>query len=297
MTPVGPERVAFLGLGIMGSRMAANLCRSGFEVVAWNRTPERAQELAEAHGAQVAATPAEASSRAEVTITMVVDGPQVEAVLLGPDGAAEGMAPGHLTIDMSTIAPESARGIASRLQEREIGFIDAPVTGSRPKAEDGTLTIIAGGEEADIERARPLFESMGEVLVHVGPVGHGQTAKLLNNTLAAINTAGVAQAIATARRLGLDPERLLEVVAAGSGNSTALALKGRPMLDHDFDPLFKVEHMLKDVRHCLDTAAQADVPFTLADAAKPLYERAAAAGPEGRDFAAIIEIAEHDAGL
>lgn len=292
-----PERIAFLGLGIMGSRMAANLCRSGFEVVAWNRTPERARELAEAHGAEAAETPAAASAGADATITMVVDGPQVEAVLFGPDGAAGGMGEGHLAIDMSTISPDAARDIGQRLGEQGVAFIDAPVTGSRPKAEDGTLTIIAGGQTADLERARPLFDSMGEVLVHVGPVGHGQAAKLLNNTLAAINAAAVAQAIAVARRLGVDPERLLEVAGAGSGNSTALALKGRPMVDHDFEPLFKLEHMLKDLRHTLDSARRAGAPFGLADAAIPLYERADEAGPEGRDFAAIIEIAERDAGV
>src|SRR5688500_3029022 len=146
-----PEKVAFLGLGIMGSRMAANLSRAGFEVHAWNRTRARAEELAKAHGAVVADTPAAAASEAGLAITMVVDSPEVEAVLFGEDGAAQGLGDGGLAIDMSTIAPSASRVIAERLSERGIGFLDAPVTGSKPKAEDGTLTIMVGGEAVDYE--------------------------------------------------------------------------------------------------------------------------------------------------
>src|SRR5687767_9411145 len=141
-----PEKVAFLGLGIMGSRMAANLCRAGFEVHAWNRTRARAEELAEAHRAVVADTPADAARAAGVVITMVVDAPQVEEVLFGADGAAEGLGEGGVVADMSTIRPTASRAIAERLGERGVAFLDAPVTGSKPKAEDGTLTIMAGGQ-------------------------------------------------------------------------------------------------------------------------------------------------------
>src|SRR5688572_20240294 len=160
-----PERVAFLGLGIMGSRMAANLCRAGFEVHAWNRTRERAEELAAEHGAIVADSPAAAAAAAGIAITMVVDAPQVEEVLFGPDGAAEGLPHGGLAIDMSTIAPSASRAIAGRLGG--VGLLDAPVTGSKPKAADGTLTIMVGGEAEDFDRARPLFEAMGKLVLHV----------------------------------------------------------------------------------------------------------------------------------
>jgi 3-hydroxyisobutyrate dehydrogenase-like beta-hydroxyacid dehydrogenase len=292
-----PERVAFLGLGIMGAPMAGHLCRAGFDVIACNRTRERAEELAEASGARLAATPAEASAEAEVTVTMVVDGPQVEEVLFGEQGAASTMGAGHLAIDMSTIPPATARALAERLAERDVGFLDAPVTGSRPKAEDGTLTIMVGGDEAALERARPLFEAMGDVIVHAGPIGHGQAVKLLNNTVAASNAAALAQAIAAARKLGVDLDALVRVMAAGSGNSTMLGLKAAPMIEHDFEPLFKLEHMLKDVRHLLGAAREAEVEMSVAEAALRLYSEAAASGPEGRDFAAIIEIAERDAGL
>src|SRR6185503_10657279 len=174
------ERVAFLGLGIMGSRMAANHCRAGFEVHAWNRTRARAEELADAHGATVADTPAAAASAADLTITMVVDAPQVEEVLFGSDGAAGGLGEGGLVADMSTIAPTASREIAQRLGERGIAFLDAPVTGSKPKAEDGTLTIMAGGDAGDFDRTRPVFEAMGKLVLHVGPLGHGSMVKLIN---------------------------------------------------------------------------------------------------------------------
>ena len=183
-----PEKVAFLGLGIMGSRMAANLCRAGFEVHAWNRTRARADELADAHGATVADTPAAAAAAAGLVITMVVDSPEVEAVLFGPDGAAEGLGQDGLAVDMSTIAPSASRAIGDRLRDQGVAFLDAPVTGSKPKAEDGTLTIMVGGEAGDYERALPLFEAMGKLVLHVGPQGHGSMVKLINNTTAAVNT-------------------------------------------------------------------------------------------------------------
>jgi 3-hydroxyisobutyrate dehydrogenase len=279
------ERVAFLGLGIMGSRMAANLCRAGFDVTVWNRTRARAEE----HPAKAADTPADAAGAAEAVITMVVDAPEVEAVLFGPDGAAEGMAPETLAIDMSTIAPSASRAIAARLAEKDVRFLDAPVTGSRPKAEEGTLTIMVGGAAEDHERALPLFEAMGELIVHVGPHGHGSMTKLINNTVAATNAAALAESLVLARRSGLDTDALRRVVAAGSGASAMLELKAGPMLEGDFEPLFKLAHMLKDVRHCLAEAEAAGVPLRLAQEVERLYSEAEALGHGEDDFAAVIE--------
>src|SRR5680860_239858 len=183
-------KVAFLGLGIMGAPGSRPSARAGIEVVAWNRTRERAEELAAEHDSvTVADTAADAAGQAAVAISMVPDVPEVEEVLLGEGGAVEGLGEGGLAIDMSTIAPTASRSIAERLQERGISFLDAPVTGSRPKAEDGTLTIMAGGPEDAFERAKPLFDAMGELIVHVGPHGHGSMVKLINNTLAAVNAA------------------------------------------------------------------------------------------------------------
>lgn len=279
------ERVAFLGLGIMGSRMAANLRAAGFHTVVWNRTRARADQM----GDPIADTPHGAAAAADVVITMVVDAPQVEEILFGADGAVEGLREGSLVVDMSTIAPSAVKRIAKRLGEHGVGFVDAPVTGSKPRAEDGTLTIMAGGSTEDFERAKPLFEAMGKLIVHCGPSGHGAMVKLLNNALAAVNAAALAEAFDVAQAYGLDTDRLVEVMSAGSAKSTMLDLKARPMLDRDYDPLFKLEHMLKDVRHCLDEAQALGGSFDLAANAEILYSSAAAAGYGDQDFAAVFE--------
>ncbi len=282
------ERVAFLGLGIMGWPMAANLARAGFELSVWTRDSAKRQRFAAQYGATAAATPAEAASGAGTAISMVPDSPEVEAVLLGPGGAAAGMEQGDLCIDMSTIAPTATRAIAERLAERGIALLDAPVTGSRPKAEDGTLTIMVGGEGNAFERARPLFEAMGELVVHVGPQGHGEMAKLVNNMLAAVNAAALGEGLTLARAAGVDTGRLLEVLAAGAGASTMLDLKAQPMLDGDFEALFKLEHMLKDVRHCLAEARALGLELPLAGVVERLYAEAAENGHAEDDFAAVV---------
>jgi 3-hydroxyisobutyrate dehydrogenase-like beta-hydroxyacid dehydrogenase len=291
------DRVAFLGLGIMGGPMAANLVRAGFHVNVWNRTRERAEEFAAEHAedgrVRVASTPSGAAAAAQVVITMVPDGPQVEEVLFGPGGAAEGLSMVDLAIDMSTIRPTASRELGERLrQERGAGFLDAPVTGSRPKAEDATLTIMVGGEERDFERARPVLEAMGERIVHAGPPGHGSMVKLINNTLAAVNAEALAEALVLAGRAGLDTDALLEVVGAGSGNSTMVELKAKPMLERDLDPLFKLEHMLKDLRHYLAEAGGLGVGTPVAERAEEVYGEAERRGLGDRDFAAVIEVAE-----
>ena len=287
---MAPERIAFLGLGIMGRPMATNLAAAGIEVVAWNRTAERAEQLAaEQAGVSVAASPEEAARAAGAAITMVPDVPEVEAVLLGTGGAADGLGPGGLAIDMSTISPTASRSIGLRLSERGIAFVDAPVTGSRTRAEDATLTIMAGGSHEAFARARPYLEAMGKLVLHVGPQGHGSMVKLINNTMAAANAAALAESIALGRAAGLDLEKTLQVAAAGSGDSAMLALKSGPMLSADYDPLFKLEHMLKDVRHLIDESEALGVEPTLARAAEALYAEAERRGLGERDFAAVAE--------
>ena len=283
--------VGFIGLGIMGSRQAANLARAGFELTVFNRTREPPTKWAAEHGGTVAATPREVAS-GEIVITMVVDGPQVEEMLLGDDGAAHGAEPGTLFVDMSTIGPADARRIGSALIERGHRFVDAPVTGSAPKAQDGTLTIMAGGSEEDVRRAMPLFEAMGELIVHVGELGMGQQAKVISNAVAATNCATLAQGLVVGRRTGVDLEALLKVMGAGAADSTMLKLKGRPMLEHDFTPLFKLEHMLKDMVLCLQEAREAGVGFPSAALAGELYAAGAGRGLGEQDFAAVLEVVE-----
>jgi 3-hydroxyisobutyrate dehydrogenase len=286
------EAVGFIGLGIMGSRQAASLRRAGFELTVFNRTRERADAWADEHGGHVADTPREVAERSDVVITMVVDGAQVEDLLLGDDGAVHGARPGTLFIDMSTIGPADARRIGGALEEQGHRFIDAPVTGSAPKAQDGTLTIMAGGSDEDMQRAQPLLGAMGELIVHVGPVGTGQQVKVLSNAVSAVNCATLAQALAVGRRADVNLEALLDVMGAGSANSTMLQLKGKPMLEHDFSPLFKLDHMLKDVRLCLEEARQAGAAFPAAALAGELYAAGAGRGLGEQDFAAVLEVVE-----
>jgi 3-hydroxyisobutyrate dehydrogenase-like beta-hydroxyacid dehydrogenase len=290
-------RVGFIGLGIMGSRMAANLRRAGHDLTVYNRTRATAEAWAAEHGATVAATPAEAGAAADGGITMVVDGDQVREVLLGPGGVAEGAAPGTLCVDMSTIAPSQTRAIGSALAERGLSLLDAPVTGSAPRAEDGTLTIMAGGEPEDFERAQPLLEAMGELVLHVGPLGQGEMLKLVNNAVAAANAATLAQALVVAKATGVDLKALVAVMGAGSGGSTMLTLKAGPMLEHDYTTLFKLEHMLKDVRLCLEEGQTAGVPFPVAAATREALNAAMGRGHGDDDFAAVLEAFEGLAGV
>ncbi len=276
----------------MGSRQAASLRREGFELTVFNRTRERAEAWAGEHGGHVAASPREVAERGDVVITMVVDGDQVEQMLLGEDGAVEGAAPGTLFVDMSTIGPVDARRIGDAVKARGHGFVDAPVTGSAPKAEDGTLTIMAGGSDEDMQRAMPLLEAMGEIIVHVGEVGTGQQVKVLSNAVSAVNCATLAQALVVGRRAGVDLDALLEVMGGGSANSTMLQLKGQPMLTHDFEPLFKLDHMLKDVLLCLEEARAAGAAFPFAALAGELYAAGSGQGLGDRDFAAVLEVVE-----
>ncbi|HEV2060743.1 MAG TPA: NAD(P)-dependent oxidoreductase [Solirubrobacteraceae bacterium] len=291
-----PRRIGFVGLGIMGSRMAANLARAGHELTVFNRTRATADAWATEHGGTVAASPAEVGTASEVVISMVVDGDQVREALLGEQGVAHGAQPGTLCVDMSTIAPAQTRAIGAELQERGLTLLDAPVTGSSPKAADGTLTIMAGGTAEDFARARPLLEVMGELVVHVGPLGHGEIVKLINNAVAAANAATVGEALLVCQASGVDLDALVTVMGTGSGASAMLDLKAAPMRAHDYATLFKLEHMLKDVRLCIEEAQAAEVPFPAAARARDVLVAAMARGHADDDFAALVEALEAFAG-
>jgi 3-hydroxyisobutyrate dehydrogenase-like beta-hydroxyacid dehydrogenase len=291
------RRIAFLGLGIMGSRMAANLARAGFELTVWNRTREKAERFCADHRATLASSPADAAASAEIVVTMVVDGAQVRQVLLGKAGVADGAGPGLLCVDCSTIGPTATVEIAAELSERGVRLIDAPVTGSSPKAQDGTLTIMAGGEAEDFERAEPVLQAMGELIVHAGPLGHGQMVKLINNAVAAVNAAVVGEALVVGARAGVDLDALTTVMRAGSGASAMLELKADPMRAHDYTTLFKLEHMLKDVRLCLEEAEAAGASFDFAERVQEILEAASEMGHGDHDFSALIEALERAAGI
>jgi 3-hydroxyisobutyrate dehydrogenase-like beta-hydroxyacid dehydrogenase len=292
MAAIARERIGFVGLGIMGSRQAANLARAGYELTVYNRTRSTADAWVAEHGGTVADTPAAAGAASDIVITMVVDGDQVRAALLGPDGVAQGAAPGTLCVDMSTIAPSQTRAIGAELAERGLRMLDAPVTGSSPKAEAGTLTIMAGGGPEDFARAEPLLRVMGEFVVHVGELGQGEMLKIINNSVAAANAAAVAEALIVAQRTGVDLDALVQVMSKGSGGSAMLDLKSRAMREHDYTTLFKLEHMLKDVRLCLEEGQAAAVPFAAAAHARDVLVASMARGHGDDDFAALVEALE-----
>lgn len=290
------ERIGFLGLGIMGSRMAANVAAAGYPLSVWTHTPGKAERWAADHGATACATPGEVAADSEIVVSMVVDGQQVASVLTGEQGVLSGASAGLVCMDMSTIGARATRALGAELAAAGVELLDAPVTGSSPRAEAGTLTIMVGGSERAFGRVKPLLETMGQLVVRVGELGQGQSLKLINNSLGAANAAALAEALLAADAAGIDLDVLTEVVMAGSGASVQLELKGRAMREHDYTTLFKTAHMLKDVRLCLEEAEEAGVPFPAADHAREVLTAAVGRGHGEDDYAALIEAIEGFAG-
>jgi 3-hydroxyisobutyrate dehydrogenase len=244
----------------MGASMARRLVQAGHRVTVYNRSPARAKPLVES-GAVAAATPRQAAEGNEVVISIVTDAPDVEQVLLGPDGAVHGAAPGSLFVDMSTIAPEAARRIGRTLGERGIPFLDAPVTGGDVGAREGTLSILVGGERAVLEQMRAVFEVMGKRITHCGPQGAGQTVKACNQVLCAMNLIGVVEALHLARLGGVDQKLLLEALSSGAGGSWAFEKLGARIAGGDFAPGFMVKLIQKDLRIVQDLARSVGLPL------------------------------------
>ncbi len=247
------ERVGLIGLGIMGKPMARNLLKAGFPLTVYNRTRSKAEEL-ERDGAKVADSPAGVAKVSTITITIVTDSPDVEAVVLGEGGVLGGAAAGSVLIDMSTISPDVTRTIGARLAERGVAMLDAPVSGGERGAIDGTLSIMAGGEAEVFERCRPVFESMGKKLVHCGPLGAGQTVKLCNQIVVGINNLAMSECLVFAAAAGVSVDRMLEAVSAGAAGSWALSNLAPKVLRRDFSPGFKVALQQKDLRLALESA-------------------------------------------
>jgi 3-hydroxyisobutyrate dehydrogenase-like beta-hydroxyacid dehydrogenase len=290
------ERIGFLGLGMMGSRMAQNILDCGFPLTVWTHTHGKAAQWASRHGADVADTPAAVAKVSDIVVSMVVDGPQVSSVMLGEHGLIEAAREGLLCVDMSTIGPSATREIGAVLNEAGVALIDAPVTGSLPRAEAGTLTIMVGGQESDFARAKPLLEAMGELIVHVGELGKGQMLKVIGNSLGAANASAVAEAMVLASASGVDLDAFVEVTSAGSGGSAQLSMKSGAMRAHDYAPLFRTEHLLKDVRLCLEQARTHGVPFLSAAHAAEILSATVGRGHAQEDYSALIETVEGLAG-
>ena len=266
MSEAAPLRVAFIGLGTMGQGMARNIAKAGFSLTVATHSPGKAEAYAsalaaEGRDARAAKTPAAAAEGADVVVSCVPDAPEVEAVHLGANGTASGARRGAVVIDCSTIAAEAARGIAARLLEKGLDFLDAPVSGGQKGAAEGTLTFFIGGDAAALERARPVFGAMGRRLTPLGPSGSGQLGKAANQILVANNLMGVAEALAFAARAGLPLAPLHEALTAGAANSWALEVLGKKMIDRDFKPAFAVKHQQKDLAIVLRTARERGIPL------------------------------------
>ncbi|MGH3322052.1 MAG: NAD(P)-dependent oxidoreductase [Streptosporangiaceae bacterium] len=249
------ESLGFAGIGIMGSGMSRNLLEAGFPLTVYNRTRARADALA-ADGAHCVSSPRELAERADVVFTCVSDTPDVEEVVLGDDGVIHGARPGSLVVDMSTISPAVTRRVADALAERQVGFLDAPISGGSEGAAQGTLSIMIGGTDANVERAMPYFQAMGRTITHVGPVGTGQTCKLVNQILVVVTMLGVGEALLLAEADGLDLDRVLDAVTAGAANSWMLANRGPQAVKRDWRPGFTIDLQQKDLRLVLEAAGQ-----------------------------------------
>ena len=277
------ERVGVVGTGIMGAPMARNLVKAGYGVTVTNRTLARAEVLGK-DGATVARTPREVAQRSDVVITMVTNTPDVEDVTFGTDGIASGAHDGMLVIDMSTISPAATKAFAEHAAKNRPPFktLDAPVSGGEVGAIEARLSIMIGGDAADVARARPIFEAMGKTIVHIGDHGAGQACKLANQIAVALNNLGVSEALVFAASQGIDLERVRQVIAGGAGSSWAMQNYAPKMLAGDFRAGFMVDLQQKDLRLVLDDAYNAHVSLPGTSLAHELYNALQAAG-EGRD--------------
>jgi 3-hydroxyisobutyrate dehydrogenase len=291
-----PTRVAFLGLGTMGAAMAANLARAGFAVTAWNRTAGRAPELADL-GAEMASNPANAAATAEIVVICVSDTRDVEAVLFGQDGVVGGARAGTLIVDCSTIAPSGSWDFAARLREHGLSMVDAPVSGGSEGAKNATLTIFVGGEEHDVERARPVLTAIGRTITHVGPIGAGQAVKAVNQVILAGAYLGVAEGIVLAIKAGLDVAQVVEALGGGAAQSWVLANRSGRMIDNDYPLGFKVALHRKDLGIALELANQLGAALPVSALAAQLESGLIANGHGDDDVSALARAIRGLSGL
>jgi len=279
-------KVGVIGLGVMGRPMALHLQRAGHDLHVWARRPASVAGLP----ATVCQTPAELGRQCEVVFTIITSSADVEHVALGPDGLIEGMAPGSVLVDCSTIAPEAARHIAARLGEKGIAMLDAPVSGGAQGAIDATLAIMAGGEAEVLARVRPLLECLGQRIVHIGPDGAGQVAKACNQIVVAVTIEAVAEAMALARACGVDPAPVRGALLGGFAGSRVLDVHGQRIIDDNYAPGFKAKLHQKDMGIVADTAAALGIRLDAASHAAELIQQLVAQGDGELDSSAIARL-------
>ena len=290
------ERVGFVGLGTMGSVMAANLARAGYPLTVWNRTPGRAAELRKL-GAKEGDHPAEVAAASDVVAICVSDSPDVEAVLFGEHGVAEGIKAGSLVIDCSTISPAVTWQAAQRLARQEVDLVDAPVSGGSEGAQKATLTIFVGGEPAAFERARPILEVIGKTVTHVGPSGSGQAVKAVNQVILAGTYLGVAEGIILAMKSGLDVEQVVEALGGGAAQSWVLANRSGRMIANDYPLGFKTSLHRKDLGIALALAAEVGATLPVAALCAQLETGLVTQGHGDDDMSAVARTIRELSGL
>ena len=294
--PSGKPRIGFIGLGIMGLPMAGHLLKAGYPLTVHNRSPEPEQTLA-AQGAQVARSAREVAEASDIVITMLPDSPQVEEVVLGENGVIEGLKSGGLYIDMSSVAPATARKVAQALHEKGVAALDAPVSGGQVGAEQASLSIMVGGEEAAFERARPVFETVGKTLVHIGGPGAGQVTKICNQIVVALSIQAVAEALTLARKSGVDGSKVRQALLGGLAQSRILDLHGQRILDGNFKPGFRINLHRKDLRLALEAGREQAVPLPATAGAAELMTSMIAQGMGDLDHSGLAALYARLAGL
>lgn len=284
-------KLGFVGLGIMGRPMMNNLLKAGHSVVAYTRKAS-VLDACVADGAQRGASNQDVGARADIIVTMLPDGPQVEEVVLGPAGVLEGARPGAIIVDMSSINPLVSQKIGKACAAKGVEFLDAPVSGGEPKAIDGTLAIMVGGSAEAFQKVEPILKCMGSSVTHTGPVGAGNTTKLANQIMVACNIAAMGEALTLATRCGLDPEVVVNAIKGGLAGSAVLNAKGPMLIARNFKPGFRINLHQKDLRNALQTAESTHVALPLTAIVQQMLSALIAEGKGDLDHSAIATVAE-----
>lgn len=289
--------IGFIGLGAMGKPMAMNLVKSGYSVVVNDVMEDAVTELVKA-GATKANVPREVGEKSDVVITMLPNSSIVEAVLTGENGVLEGIKAGATIIDMSSVSPGSTKKMVKLAEAKAVSYLDAPVSGGVAGAAAGKLTIMVGGPDDVVEKCQPILEKMGTKIYHVGQVGTGDAAKIVNNLLLGVNMAAVAEALVLGAKAGLNPETMLEIISVSSGNSYALQAKAEKFIfNGNFEPGFAVDLQYKDLELATQTGKELGVPMVLTNLTQQVYEQARASELGRKDISAIITVLEKMAGV
>lgn len=290
------SKIGFIGLGIMGMPMSKNLKKAGFDLLAGVRNPARIKEAADS-GIAVAESFAQVAQKCDIIVTMLPNSPQVKELLLGENGIAREARPGTLFVDMTSGAPGDSREIYAELKKMDLHFIDAPVSGGEPMAVAGTLAIMVGGDEADFERAKPLFAAMGSSATWVGPIGSGNTCKLTNQVIVAANIAALAEGLMLAEKAGADLQKVFEAIKGGLAGSNVMNAKAPMMLADNYKPGFRIDLHIKDLKNALDTGTLVDAPLPLAQKMLNIMEKLSATGSGSCDHSAIAKYYEELGGV